>query len=61
MRIISSKYLTSLQRKEYFAKLNQKSGAGASIFCPLGTGAGVAHEKIPGAGATWGKNQEPSR
>jgi hypothetical protein len=22
-------YLTSLQRKEYFAKLNQKSGAGA--------------------------------
>ena len=52
-------YLTSLRGKEYFVKLNQKSGAGAGFFLPLGAGAGATRNKIPGAGAAWEKNQEP--
>ena len=29
------------------------------VFLPLGAKAGAARKKIPGAGAAWGKNQEP--
>ena len=50
-------YLTSLLEKEYFAKLNQQSGARAVFFGPLGAGAN--RKKIPGAGAVWEKDQEP--
>ena len=46
-------YLTSLQGKEYYAKELVRAGC----FWPLG--AGASQKKIPGAGATWGKNQEP--
>ena len=47
-------YLTSLRGKEYFAKLNQWSGAGAGFFGPLEPEPGPL-EKKPGAGAAWGK------
>ena len=48
-------YLTSLRGKEYFSKEPEPVGAGC--FWPLG--AGAARKKIKGAGAAWGKNQEP--
>ena len=51
--------LTSLRGKEYFAKLNQKSGAGAGqsrVF--LAPWSRSRSKKIAGAGATWEKNQE---
>ena len=53
--IFSQFYLTSLRKKEYFAK--EPEPVGARCFWPLG--AGAARKKIPGAGAAWEKNQEP--
>ena len=50
-------YLTSLRRKEYFAKRNQLSGAGPCFFGPFEPE--PSRKKMPGAGAAWEKNQEP--
>ena len=44
-------YLTSLRRKEYFAKE-------PGVFGPLEPKTATP-KKIPGAGAAWEKNQEP--
>ena len=45
-----------MRGKVYFAKLNQKSGAGAVFFAPWSRS---RSKNIPGAGAAWENNQEP--
>ena len=45
-------YLTNLRGKEYFAKLNQKSGAGAGFLAPWSRS---RLKNKSGAGAAWKK------
>ena len=52
-------YLTSLWGKEYFAKLNQQSGAGAVFFLPIGAGAMRKKQQEPES--LWKKIRSPSR